>query len=124
MTPSSDLSSFSRCKGEKVHHRLHINYQDQLIMPSAHSQAKVICHSIFFLCSSVFYYLCSFFFSHHLVACSFFKHFTLASLTNLTLFSPTFRLFIQHISKFCYFFLFLSLKAVTSSLFLKPKTSS
>lgn len=54
----------------------------------------------------------------------FFNHFTLASLTNLTLFSPTSRLFIQHISTFCYFFLFLSLKAVTSFLFPKPKTSS
>ena len=59
--PSSDLSLFSRCKGEKVHHRLHINYQGKLIMPSACSQAKVICHPIFFLCSSVFSYLCSVF---------------------------------------------------------------
>lgn len=41
--------------------------------------------------------------------------------TLLFLFSPTSSLFIQHISKFCYFFLFLSLKAVTSFLFLKTK---
>lgn len=83
---------------------------------------QVICHPLSFLCSSVFPYLCSFFSSHHLVTCSFFNHFTLASLTKFTLFfSPTSRLFIQHISKFCYFFLFLSLKAATSSLFLKPK---
>ena len=61
--PSSDLSLFSRCKGEKVHHRRHINYQRKLIMPSACSQAKVICHPIFFLCSSIFSYLCSFFLS-------------------------------------------------------------
>lgn len=38
-----------------------------------------------------------------------------------SLFSPTSRLFMQHISRFCYFFLFLSLQAATSSVFLKPK---
>ena len=58
--PSSDLSLFSRCKGEKVHHRLHINYQRKLIMPSACSQAKVICHPIFFLCSSIITFLVAF----------------------------------------------------------------
>ena len=85
--PSSDLSLFSRCKGEKVHHRLHINYQGKLIMPSACSQAKVICHPIFFLCSSVFLSVFCFL-SHHLVACSFFNHFTLASLATLLFFHP------------------------------------
>lgn len=92
-------------------------------MQSACTPAKVICHPLFFLCSSVFPYLCSFFFFlHHLVACSFFNHFTLASLSNLTLF------FFSHIQavhpkhfKILLFLPVLVLKAVTSFLFLKPK---
>lgn len=94
---------------------------DYILIPNANSSCQVLAHKqklsaiLSSFCVHLSFLICVLFFSHHLVACSFFNHFTLASLTNLTLFSPTFRLFIQHISKFCYFFLILSLKAVTSS---------
>lgn len=92
-------------------------------MPSACTQAKVICLPLSFLHSSVFPYLCSFFcFLSPFGGIFIFQSLHLG-ITNkpYSLFSPTSRLFIQHISEFCYFFLFLSLKAVTSFLFPKTK---
>lgn len=120
---TSNLSFFCIYKGRRnTRDYILITVTNSLCYVLAHKQN--ICHPLSW-CSSAFPYLC-FFFSRHLMACSFFNHFTLASLTNFSysFFSPTFRLFIQQISKFCYFFLFLSLKAVTSFLFLKPKNLS
>lgn len=104
------------------------NTTNNMVITVIHSLCQVLAHQqmlsaiLSFSCVHLCFLICVLFFSHHLVACSFFNNFTLASLSNLSLFfSPTSRLFIHNISKFCYFFMFLSLKAVTSFLFLKPK---
>lgn len=124
--PSSNLSFFSIYKVGKEHHIWHVNYHNKLIMPTACTQAKIIWRPLS-LCSSAFPYLFSFFFSPFVGMFTFQSHYL--GITNkpyllFFIFSPTSRLFIQHVSKFCYFFLFLPLKAVISFLFLKPKTSS
>lgn len=74
---------------------------DYMLIATANSLCQLLTHqqklsAILSPCAHLSFLICVlfFFFSHHLVACSFFNHFTLASLTNLTLF---FFFFVSHI---------------------------
>lgn len=121
MISSSGLSLFSGCKEEKKDRGLQVNYCNKLITPSACAQASYLPSSLFlvFVCLSLSMLL---FFLSPFGDMFIFQSLYLGITNKIySFFSPTSRLFIQHISKFCYFFLFLSLKAATSSLFLKPK---
>lgn len=94
-------------------------------MPNACTPAKVICHPLFSLCSSVFPYLCYFLF--YFFFAPFGGMFIFQSLYLGIIIKP-YSFFFSHIQavhpkhfKILLFLPVLVLKAVTSFLFLKPK---